>query len=226
MINKIKRLIQKVKVFVKKNPLLSLIALAGVVLLINIVVLVLTGNIGGPRQTITDNIIGSAKSEGANPSPEDFPSNTLFLNALPEINEYFTANYLPLEIDKEIQVIIELYRDNSRAIFDEWIENFEISNVSFDYIEDSGTLFPASIALRRSHYATLLNQMPYNSSNFTIEAEQNSTIGVKFKIYYNDRNPSALNEAYEYAEQFNLSRYSLNITFVGAFLEPLDSIGD
>lgn len=226
MINKIKRFIKKAKVFVKKNPLISLIALAGAVLFVNIVVLILTGNLGRPSQNIPNNIIGSAKSEGANPSPEDFPSNTMFLKSLPEINEYFTANYLPLEINKEINVVVELYRDSSREIFNEWLTNFEIDNVNFEYIEDGGSLFPLSIALRRSHYANLLNQMPYNSSNFTIEAEETSNTGVKFKIYYNDRNPAALAQAYDYAEQFNLSRFSLNITFVGAFLEPFDSIGD
>lgn len=221
---RIKKFNKKVIIFVRKNPLLSLIVLALVVLIVNIFIAVVTRtNIREINQSAQD-VVDTSKSQGENLKPSDFPENEDLLQQLPEINEYFSANYLPLS--EEIKISVELYKDESQEKFDQWIENFDnTSEIEFIFASNPDGL-AQSFDSRKAKYGELLQLIPYDNELFSVRAEDSDLIGIKFRIFYDDTNPGNLNTVFEFLNRYHLYAETLNIIEISPFKQPLDGIGD
>ncbi|MDQ7021186.1 MAG: hypothetical protein Q9M91_05120 [Candidatus Dojkabacteria bacterium] len=55
---------------------------------------------------------------------ESFSQDEDLLSALPEINGYFDADFLPLEENAEPKIIVRLKNEDSRSEFDKWVSDF------------------------------------------------------------------------------------------------------
>ena len=207
---------------VKKDPLLTLIVVAILILFINILISLILGKSTEVTLVEEEAIPISVKSSDLNLKPDDFPEVSGFLKLLPEYNEYFGVSNFPLTKDENLKVLVELYSNDSRKIFDDWIRKFtNQKKIEFIFQENSeGKQLGFSLA--RTKYSTLLALLPYNSNEFTITGKFDVDKGVKFKIFFNKNDSNAISEAEKFINEHNLYKESLSIEYIGPFLESLD----
>lgn len=206
---------------IKKYPIQSLTIIAIIALFINIVIyqLISTSN----QSNNVEEIVLSEKASGTNLKPKDFPNEEKLLRLLPEFNQFFSLNYLPLNKNEKLKIIVDLFNDDSREKFDDWLSQFEIGDtIEFIFIQE-GVDKPLSLSLARAKYAKLIEILPYNSSLFTIKGRFDSEKGVLFSIYYNNDNAEARKKAEEFIISNNLYKESLTIEYFGPFIEGIDS---
>jgi hypothetical protein len=210
---------KKIIAFLKRDPLLTLVIIAVIILLINILISFISSRFD---QQNNDGEVISEKAAGTNLKPSDFPSQSTFLRILPEYNEYFGISSLPLTKDENLKVMVELYNSESRKVFDEWIKKFpSIENIEFIFLDsDEGKELGFSLA--RSKYSNLIALLPYYTSNFTISGRFDNEKGVKFKIFYSINDEVSSRAVEQFMNSYNLYKESLTIEYMGEYLEGLD----
>lgn len=210
---------KKIIEIIKKDPLLTLVVIAMVILGINILISFISSRLNPPIQ---EQEVISEKASGTNLKPSDFPEQNNFLRLLPEYNEYFGVSNLPLTKDENLKVLVELYSADSRKIFDVWASKFQnLDKIEFIYLEsqDSQQL---GFSLARSKFAPLIALLPYSTNQFTIKGRFDVQTGVKFEIYFDEKDESSSKAAEEFMNKNNLYKESLTIEYMGDYLEGLD----
>lgn len=225
MMNKIKLRYNQIKALIKKYPILFLLIVLVIVFAINTIII----NLFNTSNTTTPNVnevIDTSKSTGS-VKPENFPDNKDLLVVLPEYNEYFTATALPLSTDFRIAINVELYKTDSQTRFNQWIQSNFTNTENIDFIfQDNPAGMSEAFRSQKIKYSELLKLIPLDEIKFSIRAEDTTTSGLKFQIFYNNEDPTTLTELKKFLEGYNLYGESLTISEFAPFKQPLDTIGE